>query len=81
MGWAIRAMLPDHSPHPCSRNFLSPALSLAVAAPARPVLAEPQSYLVDFVGFGERLTDVEVRIPGWLSERVVDVTWDRLCPD
>lgn len=37
--------------------------------------------LVDFVGFGERLTDVQVRIPGWLSQRVVDVTWDRLCPD
>lgn len=27
--------------------------------------------LVDFVGFGERLTDVQVCVP----ERVVDVTW------
>lgn len=29
------------------------------------------AYLVNFVGFGERLADVQVRVP----ERVVDVTW------
>lgn len=28
-------------------------------------------YLVDFVGFGKRLADVQVCVP----ERVVDVTW------
>lgn len=59
----------------CSGPLLPPA----AAAPAGPI--EPQPHLVDFVGFGERLTDVQVRIPGWLSQRVVDVTRDRLCPD
>lgn len=77
LGWEGRAVLPDQSPKSCSRTFLSPA----AAAPACPGPAEPQPHLVDFVGFGKRLTDVQVRIPGWLSQRVVDITWDRLRPD
>lgn len=67
MGWEVRAMLPGQSAESCSRTFPPPAPCLAAAAPARPFPTELQSHLVDFVGFRERLADVQVRIPGWLS--------------
>lgn len=64
-------------PHQSSKSAPEPA-SLRQRQPQP---APTQPHLVDFVGFGERLADVQVRVPRWLSQRVVDVTWDRLCPD
>lgn len=39
------------------------------------------AHLVELVGFGERLADVQVRIPGGLPQGVVDIAGHRLCPD
>lgn len=39
------------------------------------------AHLVEFVGFGERLADVQVRIPGGFPQGVVDIAGHRLCPD
>jgi len=46
--------------------------------PATPRLIKATPYLVDFVGFRERLADVEIGISGRLPDRVVDVTGDGL---
>lgn len=39
------------------------------------------AHLVELVGFGERLADVQVRIPGGLPQGVVDIAGHRLCSD
>lgn len=40
-----------------------------------------RAHLVEFVGFGERLADVQVRKAGGFAQGVVDVAGHRLRPD
>lgn len=60
VGWEVRVSRAIRSSPP-------PRPSQAAATPADPDPARPRPHLADLVGFGERLADVQVRIPGWLS--------------